>query len=77
MKNKDIKHALANLFVKILFILIATTMKNEINVFKKLSGNVIFNNIIDICIRYKHKLFPLVICLLCLKFFFYKIRVIF
>ncbi|KAH7962694.1 hypothetical protein HPB52_017528 [Rhipicephalus sanguineus] len=66
-KDKDVKHALAGLFVEIL-VPVAATVKTEVNctMFKKLCRNAVFTTL-DLCTKKKHSLalFPLVTCLLC------------
>ena len=73
-KDKDIKHAMAGLFVEIL-VPVAASVKNEVNVpCLKNFVEMLYSQTLDMCTRNKHKLalFPLVTCLLCVsqKMFF-------
>ncbi|KAK6976868.1 protein furry, partial [Biomphalaria glabrata] len=69
VKDRDIKHALAGLFVEIL-LPVAATVKNEVNipVLKKLAEDL-YSVTVDMATRRKHTLhlFPLVTCLLCVS----------
>ncbi|XP_047109734.1 protein furry [Schistocerca piceifrons] len=74
VKDKDIKHALAGLFVEIL-VPVAATVKNEVNVpCLKNFVEMLYSQTLDMCTKSKHRLaiFPLVTCLLCVsqKIFF-------
>ncbi|XP_058065820.1 protein furry [Anopheles bellator] len=74
VKDKDIKHAMAGLFVEIL-VPVAATVKNEVNVpCVKNFIDLLYSQTLDACTKSKHKLalFPLVTCLLCVsqKLFF-------
>ncbi|KAL1131075.1 hypothetical protein AAG570_012312 [Ranatra chinensis] len=74
VKDKDIKHALAGLFVEIL-VPVAATVKNEVNVpCLKNFVESLYTQTLDMCTKSKHRLalFPLVTCLLCVsqKIFF-------
>lgn len=74
VKDKDIKHALAGLFVEIL-VPVAATVKNEVNVpCLKTFVEMLYSHTLDLCTKKKHSLalFPLVTCLLCVsqKLFF-------
>lgn len=76
VKDKDIKHALAGLFVEIL-VPVAATVKNEVNVpCLKNFVEMLYPLTLDLCVKKKHTLalFPLVTCLLCVsqKQFFLK-----
>lgn len=76
VKDKDIKHALAGLFVEIL-VPVAATVKNEVNVpCLKNFVEMLYPMTLDLCVKKKHTLalFPLVTCLLCVsqKQFFLK-----
>lgn len=67
VKDKDIKHALAGLFVEIL-VPVAATVKNEVNVpCLKTFVELLYSPTMDLCTKKKHMLsvFPLVTCLLC------------
>lgn len=69
VKDKDIKHALAGLFVEIL-VPVAATVKNEVNVpCLKNFVELLYNATLDLCTKKKHclALFPLVTCLLCVS----------
>lgn len=69
VKDKDIKHALAGLFVEIL-VPVAAAVKNEVNVpCVKNFVDLLYSQTIDACTKSKHKLalFPLVTCLLCVS----------
>lgn len=73
-KDKDIKHALAGLFVEIL-VPVAATVKTEVNVpCLKNFVEMLYSQTLDLCTKKKHSLalFPLVTCLLCVsqKLFF-------
>ena len=74
VREKDIKHAMAGLFVEIL-VPVAASVKNEVNVpcLKNLV-EMLYSQTLDMCTKNKHKLalFPLVTCLLCVsqKMFF-------
>lgn len=68
-KDKDIKHALAGLFVEIL-VPVAATVKNEVNVpCLKNFVDLLYSPCLDLCTKKKHCLaiFPLVTCLLCVS----------
>ncbi|XP_059820095.1 protein furry homolog isoform X1 [Hypanus sabinus] len=69
VKDKDIRHALAGLFVEILFP-VAATVKNEVNV-PCLRNFVesLYDTTLELSARKKHSLalFPLVTCLLCVS----------
>ncbi|XP_025086109.1 protein furry homolog isoform X4 [Pomacea canaliculata] len=69
VKDRDIKHALAGLFVEIL-LPVAATVKNEVNipVLKKLVDDL-YSVTVDMTTKRKHTLhlFPLVTCLLCVS----------
>ncbi|XP_073975779.1 microtubule binding protein furry isoform X3 [Rhodnius prolixus] len=74
VKDKDIKHALAGLFVEIL-VPVAASVKNEVNVpCLKNFVESLYTQTLDMCTKSKHRLalFPLVTCLLCVsqKIFF-------
>ncbi|KAF4524722.1 hypothetical protein B566_EDAN013957, partial [Ephemera danica] len=74
VKDKDIKHALAGLFVEIL-VPVAASVKNEVNVpCLKNFVEMLYSQTLDMCAKSKHRLaiFPLVTCLLCVsqKIFF-------
>ncbi|XP_015783421.1 protein furry [Tetranychus urticae] len=76
VKDKDIKHNLAGLFVDILSP-VAATVKNEVNVpCLKNFVEMLYPLTLDLCVKKKHTyaLFPLVTCLLCVsqKQFFLK-----
>ena len=68
-KERDIKHAVAGLFVEILNP-VAAAVKNEVNVpcLKKFV-ETLYSQTLDLCTRAKHRLaiFPLVTCLLCVS----------
>ncbi|GAB0100590.1 protein furry [Sergentomyia squamirostris] len=67
IKDKDIKHALAGLFVEIL-VPVAAAVKNEVNVpCVKNFVDLLYAQTLDACTKSKHRLalFPLVTCLLC------------
>ncbi|KAL1456291.1 hypothetical protein WDU94_001033 [Cyamophila willieti] len=69
VKDKDIKHALAGLFVEIL-VPVAATVKNEVNVpCLKNFVESLYGSTLDMCTKSKHRLaiFPLVTCLLCVS----------
>ncbi|RWS23768.1 protein furry-like protein, partial [Leptotrombidium deliense] len=69
VKDKDIKHALAGLFVEIL-VPVAATVKHEVNVpCLKNFVELLYPPTIDLCTKKKHQLalFPLVTCLLCVS----------
>ena len=73
-KEKDIKHAMAGLFVEIL-VPVAASVKNEVNVpCLKNFVEMLYSQTLDMCTKTKHRLalFPLVTCLLCVsqKLFF-------
>ncbi|CAB4065617.1 Protein furry,Protein furry homolog-like,Protein furry homolog [Lepeophtheirus salmonis] len=68
-REKNIKHALAGLFVEIL-IPVAGAVKNEVNVpCLKSFVETLFSSTLDMCTKSKHRLsiFPLVTCLLCVS----------
>uniref|UniRef100_A0A3B3T569 FRY microtubule binding protein n=1 Tax=Paramormyrops kingsleyae TaxID=1676925 RepID=A0A3B3T569_9TELE len=69
VKDKDIRHALAGLFVEIL-VPVAATVKNEVNV-PCLRNFVesLYDTTLDLSTRKKHSLalYPLVTCLLCVS----------
>ena len=69
VRDKDIKHAIAGLFVEIL-VPVAASVKNEVNVpcLKNLV-EMLYSQTLDMCTRNKHRLalFPLVTCLLCVS----------
>ena len=69
VRDKDIKHAVAGLFVEILNP-VAAAVKNEVNVpcLKKFV-ETLYSQTLDMCTRNKHRLaiFPLVTCLLCVS----------
>ncbi|XP_026994498.1 protein furry homolog isoform X6 [Tachysurus fulvidraco] len=69
VKDKDIKHCLAGLFVEIL-VPVAASVKNEVNV-PCLRNFVesLYDTTLDLCSRKKHSLalYPLVTCLLCVS----------
>ncbi|XP_011494859.1 PREDICTED: protein furry [Ceratosolen solmsi marchali] len=74
VKDKDVKHALAGLFVEIL-VPVAAAVKNEVNVpCLKNFVEMLYSTTLDMCTKNKHRLalFPLVTCLLCVsqKIFF-------
>ena len=69
LQDKDIKHAMAGLFVEILMP-VAATVKNEVNVpCLKNFVEMLYSQTLDMCTKTKHKLamFPLVTCLLCVS----------
>ncbi|CAJ0965018.1 unnamed protein product, partial [Ranitomeya imitator] len=69
VKDKDIKHALAGLFVEIL-IPVAAAVKNEVNVpCLKNFVEMLYQNTFDLSSRKKHSLalYPLITCLLCVS----------
>lgn len=69
VKDKDIKHALAGLFVEIL-VPVAAAVKNEVNVpCVKNFVDLLYSQTLDACTKSKHRLalFPLVTCLLCVS----------
>ncbi|XP_037037722.1 protein furry isoform X7 [Bradysia coprophila] len=69
VKDKDIKHALAGLFVEIL-VPVAAAVKNEVNVpCVKNFVDLLYAQTLDACAKSKHRLalFPLVTCLLCVS----------
>lgn len=69
VKDKDIKHALAGLFVEIL-LPVAATVKTECNITcLKNFVEVLFSPTLDLCTKKKHVLaiYPLVTCLLCVS----------
>ncbi|KAM6920923.1 protein furry homolog-like isoform 2-T2 [Xenentodon cancila] len=69
VKDKDIKHALAGLFVEIL-IPVAAAVKNEVNVpCLKTFVEMLYQTTSDLSSRKKHSLalYPLVTCLLCVS----------
>ncbi|XP_075228459.1 microtubule binding protein furry isoform X2 [Lycorma delicatula] len=69
VKDKDVKHALAGLFVEIL-VPVAATVKNEVNVpCLKNFVESLYSQTLDMCTKSKHRLalFPLVTCLLCVS----------
>ncbi|XP_029110639.1 protein furry homolog-like isoform X1 [Scleropages formosus] len=69
VKDKDIKHALAGLFVEIL-IPVAAAVKNEVNVpCLKSFVEMLYQTTFDLSSRKKHSLalYPLVTCLLCVS----------
>lgn len=69
VKDKDVKHALAGLFVEIL-VPVAAAVKNEVNVpCVKNFVDLLYSQTLDACTKSKHKLalFPLVTCLLCVS----------
>lgn len=69
VKDKDIKHALAGLFVEIL-VPVAAAVKNEVNVpCVKNFVDLLYPPTLDACTKNKHRLalFPLVTCLLCVS----------
>lgn len=68
-KDRDIKHALAGLFVEIL-VPVAATVKNEVNVpCLKNFVEMLYSQTLDASTKNKHRLalFPLVTCLLCVS----------
>lgn len=69
VKDKDIKHALAGLFVEIL-VPVAAVVKNEVNVpCLKNFVELLYPATLDLCTKKKHMLalFPLITCLLCVS----------
>ncbi|KAJ3599637.1 hypothetical protein NHX12_033593 [Muraenolepis orangiensis] len=69
VKDKDIKHALAGLFVEIL-VPVAAAVKNEVNVpCLKNFVEMLYQTTFDLSSRKKHSLalYPLVTCLLCVS----------
>lgn len=69
VKDKDIKHALAGLFVEIL-VPVAAAVKNEVNVpCVKNFVDLLYSPTLDACTKNKHRLalFPLLTCLLCVS----------
>ncbi|XP_031520289.1 protein furry homolog-like isoform X10 [Papio anubis] len=69
VKDKDIKHALAGLFVEIL-IPVAATVKNEVNVpCLKNFVEMLYQTTFELSSRKKHSLalYPLITCLLCVS----------
>lgn len=69
VKDKDIKHALAGLFVEIL-VPVAATVKHEVNVpCLKNFVELLYSPTLDLCTKKKHglALFPLITCLLCVS----------
>uniref|UniRef100_T1J0K0 DAD domain-containing protein n=1 Tax=Strigamia maritima TaxID=126957 RepID=T1J0K0_STRMM len=69
VKDKDIKHALAGLFVEIL-VPVAAIVKNEVNVpVLKNFVEMLYSHTLDMATKKKHclALFPLVTCLLCVS----------
>uniref|UniRef100_A0A096M8S1 Furry homolog, like n=1 Tax=Poecilia formosa TaxID=48698 RepID=A0A096M8S1_POEFO len=69
VKDKDVKHALAGLFVEIL-IPVAAAVKNEVNVpCLKTFVEMLYQTTFDLSSRKKHSLalYPLVTCLLCVS----------
>ncbi|KAL1517075.1 hypothetical protein ABEB36_000886 [Hypothenemus hampei] len=69
VKDKDIKHALAGLFVEIL-VPVAAAVKNEVNVpCLKNFVEMLYSQTVDASTKAKHRLalFPLVTCLLCVS----------
>lgn len=69
VKDKDVKHALAGLFVEIL-VPVAAAVKNEVNVpCVKNFVDLLYSPTLDACTKNKHRLalFPLVTCLLCVS----------
>ncbi|CAL4082255.1 unnamed protein product, partial [Meganyctiphanes norvegica] len=69
VRDKDIKHALAGLFVEIL-VPVAAAVKNEVNVpCLKYFVEMLYSSTLDMATRNKHRLaiFPLVTCLLCVS----------
>lgn len=68
-KDKDVKHALAGLFVEIL-VPVAAAVNNEVNVpCLKNFVEMLYSQTLDMCMKNKHRLalFPLVTCLLCVS----------
>ncbi|VVC32584.1 Hypothetical protein CINCED_3A005220 [Cinara cedri] len=69
VKDKDVKHSMAGLFVEILLPM-AGIVKNEVNVpCLKNFVESLYSTTLDMCTKSKHKLslFPLVTCLLCVS----------
>ncbi|KAK3869521.1 hypothetical protein Pcinc_025161 [Petrolisthes cinctipes] len=69
VRDKDIKHALAGLFVEIL-VPVAAAVKNEVNVpCLKYLVEMLYSTTLDMATKNKHRLaiFPLVTCLLCVS----------
>ena len=69
LKDKDIKHAMAGLFVEILMP-VAATVKNEVNVpCLKNFVEMLYSQTLDMCTKTRNKLamYPLVTCLLCVS----------
>uniref|UniRef100_A0A671P4T5 Protein furry homolog n=1 Tax=Sinocyclocheilus anshuiensis TaxID=1608454 RepID=A0A671P4T5_9TELE len=69
VKDKDIKHSLAGLFVEIL-VPVAATVKNEVNVpCLRNFVEMLYDTTLDLSSRKKHSLalYPLVTCLLCVS----------
>ncbi|XP_041949099.1 protein furry homolog isoform X3 [Alosa sapidissima] len=69
VKDKDVKHSLAGLFVEIL-VPVAATVKNEVNVpCLRNFVDSLYDNTLDLSSRKKHSLalYPLVTCLLCVS----------
>uniref|UniRef100_A0A8C1GY74 Furry homolog b (Drosophila) n=1 Tax=Cyprinus carpio TaxID=7962 RepID=A0A8C1GY74_CYPCA len=69
VKDKDIKHSLAGLFVEIL-VPVAATVKNEVNVpCLRNFVETLYDTTLDLSSRKKHSLalYPLVTCLLCVS----------
>ncbi|XP_064103219.1 protein furry-like isoform X6 [Macrobrachium nipponense] len=69
VRDKDIKHALAGLFVEIL-VPVAAAVKHEVNVpCLKYFVEMLYSTTLDMATKNKHRLsiFPLVTCLLCVS----------
>ncbi|XP_078324713.1 protein furry-like isoform X3 [Crassostrea virginica] len=69
VKDREIKHALASLFVDIL-LPVAATAKNEVNVpVLKNLVEMLYTPVVDMTMKKKHsnQVFPLVTCLLCVS----------
>jgi hypothetical protein len=69
VKDKDIKHTLAGLFVEIL-VPITGTVKNEVNVpCLKQFVEILYSHAMELSAKSKHRLatFPLITCLLCVS----------
>ncbi|XP_056593394.1 protein furry homolog isoform X1 [Triplophysa dalaica] len=69
VKDKDIKHSLAGLFVEIL-VPVAATVKNEVNVpCLRNFVETLYDTTLELSLRKKHSLalYPLVTCLLCVS----------
>ncbi|XP_050432999.1 protein furry isoform X2 [Adelges cooleyi] len=69
VKDKDVKHSMAGLFVEILLPM-AGIVKNEVNVpCLKNFVESLYSTTLDMCTKSKHRLslFPLVTCLLCVS----------